>query len=325
MTRNGRAIFDVLGLRFADADADADAEARGCVGLGRARRNGPGQADSGQEKPIEPSHPSSTRRLGARLALVALALLLAAGTAPAQQRLSARDVAERLFKLQPGTRPDFERHDLQRLDLSGLDFRRARLAGSDLFGANLDRANLSGADLHGARLDRAVIIGTDFSNADLSGATLLLPTAVSSLSYDASEAPRFRNAKLARATIVAHLSGADLSGADLTATIFNHADMRGTLMTTLRTELFACDLSRAILRHADLSGIVLRFAKLRGADLSGAALVNVDLSRADLTGANLQDADLAGVDFDGAILTGVSGLDTARGLASAKNLAKAVR
>lgn len=170
-----------------------------------------------------------------------------------------------------------------------------------------------------------MIIGTDFSDADLSGATLLLPTAVSSLSYDASEAPRFRNANLARARIVVHLSGADLSGADLTAAVFNHADMRGTLMTTLRTELFGCDLTRAILRHADLTGIVLRFAKLRHADLTGAVLINVDLSKADLTGADLTDTDLAGVDFDGAILTGVKGLQSARSLALARNLHKAVR
>lgn len=170
-----------------------------------------------------------------------------------------------------------------------------------------------------------MIIGTDFSDADLSGATLLLPTAVSSLSYDASEAPRFRNANLARTRIVAHLSGADLSGADLTAAVFNHADMRGTLMTTLRTELFGCDLTRAILRHADLTRVVLRFAKLRHADLTGAVLVNGDLSKADLTGADLTETDLAGVDFDGAILTGVKGLETVRGLALARNFDKAVR
>jgi uncharacterized protein YjbI with pentapeptide repeats len=265
------------------------------------------------------------RRAALAAVLVAIGLLCAGPPALAEAKLNARDVAQRLFQLAPGARADLDRQDLRRLDLSGLDFRRARLAGSDLFGADLVRADLSGTDLHGARLDRAVIIGADFSDADLSGATLLLPTAVSSLSYDASEAPRFRNANLAHTRIVAHLSGADLSGADLTGAIFNHADMRGTLMTTLRTELFGCDLTRAILRHADLTRAVLRFAKLRHADLTGAVLINVDLSKADLTGADLTDANLAGVDFDGAILTGVTGLDTARGLALARNLDKAVR
>lgn len=257
-----------------------------------------------------------------------MAVLCLAGwglPAAAEAKLTARDVTQRLFQLAPDARIDLGGQDLRQLDLSGLDFRRARLAGSDLFGADLVRSDLSGTDLHGARLDRAVIIGTDFSNADLSGATLLLPTAVSSLAYDASEAPRFRNANLARARIVAHLSGADMSGADLTDAIFSHADMRGTLMSTLRTELFGCDLSRAILRQTDLTGIVLRFAKLRHADLTAAVMINVDLSKADLTGADLTGANLAGVDFDGAILIGVKGLASANGLALARNLDKAVR
>ena len=54
-------------------------------------------------------------------------------------------------------------------------------------------------------------------------------------------------------------------------------------------------------------------------------LINADLSKADLTDADLTDADLAGADFDGAILTGVKGLEAARGLALARNLDKAVR
>ncbi|WP_348271346.1 pentapeptide repeat-containing protein [Bosea sp. Root381] len=265
------------------------------------------------------------RRFGKATAIVAAGLIWACAPGFAEAKLNARDIARRLFQLAPGARVDLGGQDLRQLDLSGLDFRRARMAGSDLFGTDLGRSDLSGADLHGARLDRAVIIGADFSGADLSGATLLLPTAVSSLSYDTSEAPRFRNANLTRARIVAHLSGADFSGADLTAAVFNHADMRGTLMTALRTELFGCDLTRAILRSTDLTGIVLRFAKMRQADLTGAVLVNVDLSKADLTGADLTGADIAGVDFDGAILIGTRGLETAKGLALARNLDKAVR
>jgi len=258
-------------------------------------------------------------------AIVAVSLFWTCAPAFAESKLNARDIARRLFQLAPGERIDLGGRDLRQLDLSGLDFRRARMAGSDLFGTDLGRSDLSGTDLHGARLDRAVIIGADFSGADLSGATLLLPTAVSSLAYDASEAPRFRNAKLARARIVAHLSGADFSGADLTAAVFNHADMRGTLMTALRTELFGCDLTRAILRSTDLTGIRLRFAKMRQADLTGAVLVNVDLSKADLTGADLTGADIAGVDFDGAVLVGTKGLETVKGLALARNLDNAVR
>ena len=264
-------------------------------------------------------------RVGRAVTLSAMLALCVGGPASGEAKLTARDVAKKLFQQEATTRPDLVGRDLRELDLSGLDFRRARLAGSDLFGADLTRSDLSGADLHGARLDRAVIIGAQFSGADLSNASLLLSSAVSSLVYVANEAPRFRDANLSGATIVAHLSGSDFRGANLTAAIFNHADMRGTLMTALRAELVGCDLTGAILRRTDMSGIVMRFAKLRGADLTSAVLIDVDLSKADLTGADLTGANLSGVDFDGAILTGVKGLSYAQGLDRARNFDRAIR
>ena len=72
----------------------------------------------------------------------------------------------------------------------------------------------------------------------------------------------------------ANLSGADLSGADL-----SRADLRGA------------DLSGADLRSADLRGADLSRADLRGADLRSADLSRADLSRADLRGADLSRAN----------------------------------
>lgn len=77
------------------------------------------------------------------------------------------------------------------------------------------------------------------------------------------------------------LSGADLSGADLTETNLNGADLRG-----------------ANLVGADLSGADLVRAKLSGADLSRADLCFADLTGADLTDVNLHRANLREADLN---------------------------
>jgi hypothetical protein len=79
----------------------------------------------------------------------------------------------------------------------------------------------------------------------------------------------------------ANLSGANLSGADLS-----------------RADLSGANLSGADLSRADLSG-----AYLSGADLSRADLYGANLSRADLSGADLSRADLYGADLYGANLS----------------------
>ena len=72
------------------------------------------------------------------------------------------------------------------------------------------------------------------------------------------------------AVIEAVKESADLSGADLSGTYLNRADLSG----------------------ADLSWTDLSRAYLSGADLSGANLSGTDLSRADLSGADLSGANL---------------------------------
>jgi uncharacterized protein YjbI with pentapeptide repeats len=99
-------------------------------------------------------------------------------------------------------------------------------------------STLSHAKLSSAHLPNADLIGADLSGADLS------------------------NALLDNTDLIAHLSGADLSGANL----------------------IGADLSDGNLFSADLSD-----ANLIGADLSRA-----DLSDANLVGANLENANLGG-------------------------------
>ena len=90
----------------------------------------------------------------------------------------------------------------------------------------------------------------------------------------------------------AYLSGADLSGADLSYAALSGADLSNADLSyaALRcAALSGADLSYADLSNADLSGADLSYADLRGADLSYADLSNADLSNAYLSGADLDD------------------------------------
>ena len=124
--------------------------------------------------------------------------------------------------------------------LRGSTLSHAKLSGAHLPNADLGDADLSGADLSNALLLNANLIVADLSGADLS------------------------NALLDNADLVADLSNADLSGANL----------------------LGADLSDGNLFSADLSD-----GNLIGADLSRA-----DLSDANLVGANLENANLSGAD-----------------------------
>jgi len=91
--------------------------------------------------------------------------------------------------------------------------------------------------------------------------------------------------------------GLHLDRADLTATIFDFADLRGVDLT------FAT-LRRATLRLANLTAAVLHGADLRDATLTGAYLAGAYLADAHLGGADLTGADLHGADLTDAILAG---------------------
>src|SRR5262245_39890365 len=111
--------------------------------------------------------------------LLSAAFVLAAGSSGHAAELTARQITKQLYDA--ASQQDFGGKDLRDLDLSGLDFKGARLEGANLFGADLSKANLSGVNLHAAQLDRVIIIGARFDGANLSQASVLRPTAFSTL------------------------------------------------------------------------------------------------------------------------------------------------
>lgn len=254
---------------------------------------------------------------------LAMALVFAPFLASAAD-FNARDLTMKLYAAPQNSKTDLAGKDLSRLDLADVDFKQARLAGANLFGADLTRANLKGSDLKGVNLDRATIIGAHFENANLEGASILRPTAFSSMTAPANDAPNFRGANLKNARIFARLNRADFSGANLEGTYCAPFGKTGFIEVIWRTELTGANLKGANLARADFTHALFNFADLSGADLSGAILINADFSGATLTGANLAGADLSLADLDGTNLKGALGLDSVKGLATARNAEKAI-
>ena len=108
--------------------------------------------------------------------------------------------------------------------------------------------------------------------------------------------------KLGEAVKRAYLSGADLSGADLSGAYLRGANLSGA------------KLSCANLRGANLSGAKLSCANLSGADLSGADLIGANLNCANLRGANLEGVpvikDIHKVVYEAASKTGCLDMKT---------------
>ncbi len=147
----------------------------------------------------------------------------------------------------------------------------AYLAKLDLTGVNLRKADLKGADLTEAVLKRA-----DLTRAHLTEAVL-------------------KNAKLMRADLMyADIRGANLIGADLTGARLKYADLTGAdLMVAkltdaklTRAQLVSAKL-HANLRRADITGAALFGADLGGADLTGADLTNGFIGYTILTNIDL--------------------------------------
>jgi hypothetical protein len=113
------------------------------------------------------------------------------------------------------------------------------------------------------------------------------------------------------------LSGANLSGRDLTCANLRKAKLNGAHLdraSLVGADLTVADLGGAVLSKARLTAANLSAASLSGANLSEAALgfaylIGANLNTADLTGAYLGGADLRAAslintDFSGADLTG---------------------
>lgn len=274
-----------------------------------------------------------------RIAAFIIALPLAAGRGAAvellgpegvtlradSRALTARDVTTAFFKASPGERIDFSGRTLRDLDLSGLNFGRAKMAGADLFGADLTSANLSGVDLSGSNLNRTTVIKADFSGADLSGANIQRPSVSTSLDYDMAESPRFAGADMRNVRMTAKMIGADFRGANLTGANLGPHEPRADISSMPNSVYKACDFSGATMTDVDLNRAVLMFSRFVGADLRRANLSYTDLSKADLSGADLTAADLTEANLDGANLSGTRGLETVRGRDTIKNLDRTLR
>lgn len=241
---------------------------------------------------------------------------------------SAKQITELLYRAKMEDPLDLSGRDLTYLDLSNLDFKKARLSHADLYGTDFTNANLKEADLSWTRLDRAVLIRTNLSNANLESATLYRPTIYSDLTNDGKDAPVFLGANLKRIKVQAELSGSNFHGADLSEADFHPLEDRpgeGTLVTLRKNVLKSCDFSGAKLIKANFSEAVLTFSKMTNADLTGANFSGADLSKVDFRSSLLTDANFSGADVEGANFLGSHGLESVKGLEQAQNLEKAIR
>lgn len=241
--------------------------------------------------------------------------------------LTARDVTGLLYRHDPANPapPDLSGRDLSSLDLSEMDFKRARLTVADLFGVDLTNSRLAGVDLTGARLDRSVITRTNFSGAKLSGVSMMRPTLFTTLQSDRREAPNFSGADLSNSRLTGNFDTTSFREADLSGMKFGPHEPRADISFYPRNFCRGCDFTGSKLRGADLYDASFVSARFEGADLSGANLSRTDLSSADLSSADLTGADLSGANLDGTILVGVKGMDQVKGLSLAVNAERAVR
>jgi uncharacterized protein YjbI with pentapeptide repeats len=99
------------------------------------------------------------------------------------------------------------------------------------------------------------------------------------------------------------LSGADLSGADLSLGALNGTDL--TLVNLSGADLSYSNVGSAVLNGADLTGSTLKDTHLRNTDLSGANLSGADLRDTNLSGVDLRDAEM-GWFWGGANLSGAN-------------------
>ena len=142
--------------------------------------------------------------------------------------------------------------NLQNVDLSDADLRKAKLHG-----ANLQGADLRDTDLRGVELGPADLRGADMRDVDLRAAKL-------------------QEADLQEARLgTSNFQGADLSGANL----------KGTNMTD-------ANLQDACLAGANLQGTKLKWVNLMRVDLRGAQLQGACLNQANMQWAKFDDAEV---------------------------------
>ena len=122
---------------------------------------------------------------------------------------------------------------LDRVDLSGIDLRRAKLQKAELYQVILSNANLQSADLRECDLNGTNFEGANLDYADLRGART-------------EGAAYFKGAGLVKA----NLMDAEFWGADLRNTVLSEANLCGTVLVHAR--LSGANLSRTELWNAVL-------------------------------------------------------------------------
>jgi uncharacterized protein YjbI with pentapeptide repeats len=152
---------------------------------------------------------------------MALALSAAVVGSAVAADISVNELTSLLYRARDGDNIDLAAKSFTGMDLSGLNFKRARLSKSDLFGTDLTDSSLAGVDLTGAKLDRATIVRTDFSGANLTDASMLVPAAFVRADNAGKEAPRFTQATLKGFRAIGNFRQIDFTGAELIGSNFS--------------------------------------------------------------------------------------------------------
>jgi hypothetical protein len=117
-------------------------------------------------------------------------------------------------------------HSSEQINLNAAVLTRADLTGADLTGANLAFADLTGADLTGANLIFANFAFADLTGADLTGANLTFANLIfadltrADLTFAVLTRADLTGANLARDDLTGGLGSADLTGADLSSSLW---------------------------------------------------------------------------------------------------------
>lgn len=207
---------------------------------------------------------------------------------------------------------------LDKIDLSGINFRETILTGASFQGSRFIGAgedNRLGtfddalADLSGAELKQANLTGAILSHISMENASLILASLNQADLFQANlKGANLSSAKLIGASLhQAVLENASLTGADLTEANLSQANLYGASLTRVSavgTQLQLANLTQSDWRDADLSGANLSRAVLKNANLSSTRLKGTNFSSAQLQNVNFRNADLSMADFRGANLEG---------------------
>lgn len=223
---------------------------------------------------------------------------------PEREKISQADAIKQIESKQC----DLSNKDAGYLIFNGLDLRHCNMKNVSFFGAELKGANLSGADLSGAYLNLARLENANFTGANLSNAIIF--QAIFSKT-------NFSKANLTNARMIGTLGNVDMHDANIANGRFG-LDMGNQPMGQMKFDSVGGNFAGANFEGADLNIAAFTFGDLRGANLRNTNLYRGDLNKADLTGADLTGANLTDAEIDGAIFKDVKGLDTVKGMETAK-------